>query len=61
MKRNREFVDAFLDGDVALPGSFTTGFRRDLQLAREIIQRRGNRRIHPGDRLPLESLEAASR
>ena len=61
MKWNREFADAYLDGEVALPGTFTTGFRRDLHLAREIIRRRTNGRKGPGDELPVEPLEAVSR
>ncbi len=39
--KTKEFdVDAYLAGEIALPGNFDTGFRRDLDLAREIVRER---------------------
>ena len=41
---NREFDPAaYLDGDTSLPETFTTGYRRDLHLARNIIRERAAR------------------
>ncbi|MDJ0709464.1 MAG: hypothetical protein QNJ14_03690 [Woeseiaceae bacterium] len=51
MMSGKNFVEAYLDGDASLAETFTTGFRRDMHLAREIIRRRRNDRRTAGDRL----------
>ena len=46
-------VDAYLAGKISLPATFTTGFKRDLHLAREIIRRRRDRRARRSMGAPM--------
>ena len=38
--KNRQTIESYMKGDLRLPATFSTGFKRDLDVAREIIRAR---------------------
>lgn len=38
-------IDAYIRGDSKLPAAFTTGYQRDLEVARDIVRRRRGQHI----------------
>ncbi len=42
MMKNRQEIEGYVTGDVPLPATFSTGYKRDLDTAREMVRvRRG--------------------
>jgi hypothetical protein len=44
MKTRRKKAEAYVNGDTPLPAGFTTGYQRDLEIAREMVKLRGDAR-----------------
>jgi hypothetical protein len=38
MKNRKQTAEGFVNGSVSLPAGFTTGYARDLEVAREMIR-----------------------
>lgn len=55
MKSNTATAEKYVNGEVPLPPTFSTGYRKDLDIAREMVRRRRNQAI--GERQPATTPE----